>query len=484
MTRVNTRTGYYKMIKYTCLFLFLLLSTGSFSQSLTSSPYSRYGLGELNTTGLVQNFSLGGAGIAWRADTLTPSYINILNPASYAAVRITAIETGLMSNTTQFNTGVEKFTLNNTSFAYLAVAVPIKRWWGLSFGILPYSNVGYKIHTQENRDSIGLIDHTYQGTGGINKAYLGSGVKLVKESYTQRTGTDLSVGFNASYLFGAINNIRDVAFESPNTYNTEIDQTIRLHDFAFDFGLQFKFRVDSVKKTYDIKVKDSDSTSHTVRKRLKTDIEDITFAIGLTYAPPMGLAATSDYLERTYLEPSTFQIFKDTITNNTNQSTIAKIPGKFGIGISVNRSYRWNVLADFTYQQWSGYSILGENQGLANSMQASLGYQFQPALRGSYFSIVRYRMGVRYNQTYLDIGNSQLTQIGISFGAAFPVAISRVKKHEYDINLYRNYSMINVGVELGQMGTTSNGLIQENYGRVVIGFTINDRWFQRFKYND
>jgi hypothetical protein len=80
--------------------------------------------------------------------------------------------------------------------------------------------------------------------------------------------------------------------------------------------------------------------------------------------------------------------------------------------------------------------------------------------------------------------DTRLVEYGLTFGAAFPVAISRVKRHEYDINLYRNYSMVNVSVELGQMGTSSNGLIKENYGRVVLGFTINDRWFQHFKYND
>jgi hypothetical protein len=217
---------------------------------------------------------------------------------------------------------------------------------------------------------------------------------------------------------------------------------------------------------------------------VKTDIEDITFGIGLTYSPPMGLSASQDFLEQTYTEPGSIEILKDTLVNVQNQNTIAKIPGKYGFGISINRSYRWNILADYTYQQWSGYSFAGDNPGLRNCQQASLGFQFQPALRGSYFSIVRYRFGLKYNETYVDVANTQLTEMAFTFGAAFPVAISRVKKHEYDINLYRNYSMVNVSVELGQRGTTSNGLIKEDYARVVLGFTINDRWFQHFKYND
>jgi len=472
------------ILPYSFLFLaFFLISSRSYSQGLTSSPYSRYGLGDLQPAGMAQNFALGGAGIAWRADTLTPSYVNVLNPASYAALRITAIETGLMSNTTHYNDNGSQFNLNSTSFAYLGVGVPVKRWWGLSFGIMPYSTVGYNIHTQQNRDTLGIVDYFYQGTGGINKAYIGNGFRLLKEKFVQRTGTDLSLGFNANYEFGAINNIRHVYFESPDNYNTRIDQTIRIHDFSYDFGLQFKFRIDSIKKKRDVAERVGDSTV-IVRKRVKTDIEDITFGIGLTYSPPMGLSASQDFLEQTYTEPGSIEILKDTLVNVQNQNTIAKIPGKYGFGISINRSYRWNILADYTYQQWSGYSFAGDNPGLRNCQQASLGFQFQPALRGSYFSIVRYRFGLKYNETYVDVANTQLTEMAFTFGAAFPVAISRVKKHEYDINLYRNYSMVNVSVELGQRGTTSNGLIKEDYARVVLGFTINDRWFQHFKYND
>jgi hypothetical protein len=515
--RVNSAP---QMLKCVFFFALVFISLSSFSQSITSSPYSRYGLGDLQAPGLAQNFALGGGGIGWRSDTLTPSYINTINPASYSAMRITAIETGLMSSYTQFNGEGQKYALNNTSFSYLAVGVPVKRWWGLSFGIMPYSSVGYNIHTTKSNDTSGVIDYTYQGTGGINKAYLGNGFKLLKEKFSKRTGIDLSAGFNASYLFGAVNNIRHVSFETPNYEDTRVDESLRIHDFAFDFGLQFKFRIDSVMKTNpklawgcayndhkhhdsitvynNCKVdsthksflskkyfvhRDNDST-HLERRKVKTDIEDLTFSFGLTYTPPMGLSSSEDYLAQTYIQPGSFEIYKDTIVNNVNKSTITHLPAKFGAGISINRTYHWNLVADYSYQQWTGYSLDGINQGLQNSMQGSLGFQFQPALRGSYFSIIRYRFGVRYNETYLQLGDTRITEQGLTFGAAFPVAISHVKRGEFDVNQYRNYSMINVSVELGQRGTNSNGLIQETYGRVVLGFTINDRWFQRFKYND
>jgi hypothetical protein len=513
MTELNLVPGSKLKLKSLFVLSFLVISSFSFAQNLTSSPYSRYGLGDLSGNASSQNFSLGGAGIGWRSDTLTPSYVNFINPASYSAMRITVIELGLMSNSTQFITNDQKFTLNNTSFSYLAVGLPIKKWWGLAFGVMPYTNVGYKIHDTQAKDTLGVVNYNYEGTGGINKVYIGNGFKLLKDKFSQRTGTDLSIGFNASYVFGSINNIRHVSYEDPNYYGTRIDENTRIHDFTFDYGLQFKFRIDSLKKrnpklkTGCARLVDgkcvvyngckadtsrhsnkviymiTDSATHIEKKRVRTDIEDVYVCLGLTYAPAVDLSSSFDLLARNYIMPGSLEIYKDTIINQQNQSTSAHIPQRFGIGLSVNKSYRWNILADYTYQQWSTYTFNGVNGGLQNSMQGSLGFQFQPALTGSYFKIARYRMGLKYNQTYLDLRDTKLTEYAFTFGAAFPVAISGIK-HKYDTRMYRNYSMVNIGVELGQMGTTSNGLIKENYGRIVLGFTINDRWFQHFKYND
>jgi hypothetical protein len=522
MSRFNGVPGFNQIRKCFLVYFFLFLSASSFAQTLTtgqtltSSPYSRYGLGELQGSGMAQNFSMGGSGIAYRSDTLSPTYINAINPASYSSLRITTIEMGMRSNTTQFVDQSQKFLVNNTSFAYMGVGLPINRWWGLAFGVMPYSTVGYNIHNSQ-KDSMGVIDYTYQGNGGINKVFVGNGFKLLKNKFSQRTGADLSVGFNAAYEFGSINNIRHVSYEDPNYYNTRVDQNTRIHDFTFDYGLQLKFRIDSVKRTnpklksgcariikgkcivYDnckvdstVHVKGkpdkyfihSDSTTHEEKRRVRTDIEDIQVGLGFTFAPAMNMSASTDFLARTYVGTTSGELYKDTILNALDKSSRAYIPMRIGMGLSLSRSFKWNILADYSYQQWSAYTLDGTSGGLQNSMQASIGYQFQLSQRGNYFKISRYRFGLKYNQTYLNINNTKLTEYAFTFGAAFPVAISKVKKHEYDVNLYRNYSMVNVGFELGTFGTTNQGLIQERYARVVIGFTINDRWFQHYKYSD
>ena len=45
------------------------------------------------------------------------------------------------------------------------------------------------------------------------------------------------------------------------------------------------------------------------------------------------------------------------------------------------------------------------------------------------------------------------------------------------------YSNTNVTFELGSLGTKKDGLIKENYWAVRLGFSLNDIWFVKRKYN-
>jgi hypothetical protein len=42
-------------------------------------------------------------------------------------------------------------------------------------------------------------------------------------------------------------------------------------------------------------------------------------------------------------------------------------------------------------------------------------------------------------------------------------------------------SKINLGVELGKRGTTTSGLIEENYVNVTVGLSLSDLWFIKRK---
>src|SRR3982751_102909 len=84
------------------LFFFTVTALGVKAQSTatTSSPYSRYGLGDINPMLLPQNTAMGGIGVA--TNTISGFFsINPLNPASNANIGLTVIDIGLYS---KFNT--------------------------------------------------------------------------------------------------------------------------------------------------------------------------------------------------------------------------------------------------------------------------------------------------------------------------------------------------------------------------------------------
>jgi hypothetical protein len=103
-------------------------------------------------------------------------------------------------------------------------------------------------------------------------------------------------------------------------------------------------------------------------------------------------------------------------------------------------------------------------------MGVSMGAQFIPesSTLSPYYKKMRYRFGIRYSQTYLELNDNQLNEFGISFGVALP--------------LTRTRSTINIGMEIGRRGTTANNLIEESFFRFSAGFSILERWFEQRRY--
>ena len=64
------------------------------------------------------------------------------------------------------------------------------------------------------------------------------------------------------------------------------------------------------------------------------------------------------------------------------------------------------------------------------------------------------------------INNKNLDDFGINFGVSLPVG---------------NASLFNLGFKFGQQGTTSDGLIKENYLKLNLGMTFNDRSFAWYR---
>lgn len=473
------------------VFAFLVLNTfysfhTTFAQTSTSSPYSRYGIGDIPGKGFGQSFAMGGTTIAMQNDTTPLFFINTGNPASYTGFKLTTAELGANYNRVQLQSATTKKTVNNASLGYISMAFPIKRWWGASVGIIPFSSVGYKVSDQQDITNVGTVKFLYEGTGGINQVYFGNGIRplyglphMFFNSKKYRTlnaagkkaqidhildrkkaWQGLSLGANVSYLFGDFENTRRSIFPSSLfAFNSRTGTKTRMTGVYLDYGVQYARTIDSLNGR-DLK-------------------DNVKLLIGANFAAQTNLDATIDSLSYSYFNNSLgYEIVKDTIENTKGAKGKVTLPLSFGFGIGFKKGDRWTVAADFAMQNWSAYKVFNQEQGLKNSMRVSLGAQFVPNSKannaGSYGKRINYRMGVRYAQTALELKNTPLVEYGLSIGLGFPVGRSYI---------LHNFSMVNIGVEVGQRGTTTNGLIKENFLKGTVGFTINDLWFQKRKFD-
>ena len=116
------------------------------------SPYTMYGIGEINTPGTTQMRSMGGVGVAMG----TPGKINLLNPAAYSTIpqKSFLFSFGLEGQNyynSQKVDNVSKNTAYNTfNFHDIAFQMPVAKKLGLGFSLTPYSSVGYRTkYTQD-----------------------------------------------------------------------------------------------------------------------------------------------------------------------------------------------------------------------------------------------------------------------------------------------------------------------------------------------
>ncbi len=433
------------MIKKLVLVFIAVLAIQSYGQEGTASPYSFYGIGSLKFKGTVENRSMGGLSIY--SDSI---HINLRNPASYAGKNIFEGESrpvkftvggsyssiGLKSDTSEDRT-------SSSTFDYLAVSVPIGKF-GATFGLLPYTAVGYKLQAL---NSDGAIENKFRGEGGVNKAFLGLGYQIID---------GLSIGVDVQYNFGNIQN-STVAFAYdedgvPIQSQSREDNRSDLSGLNYNIGLAYK--------------------------RMITD--KLELSVGATYTPKSDLVSKN---ERSFSNVVTNFTTGGELVGNTVEvdlealnllETDLTLPSKFSVGAGIGQPRHWFVGAEYTAEKTSDFSnqlYTGISTSYEDASTIALGGFYIPQYNSftSYLKRTVYRAGVRYEKTGLNINNESINEFGISFGVGLPLG-----------NFLSN---ANIGVEIGKRGTTNSNLIQEDFVNLRISLSLNDRWFQKRKYD-
>ena len=413
--------------------MWLLFSMTLLAQIRIASPYSRFGLGDISDNNNAWNLSMGQTSYAFRS----PYHINYSNPASYTAFDSLSFvfEGGFNSEFVKLTSNFQSTSRNYASLGYLLFGMPITKWWRTSLGLVPFSDVGYSVLNYETYNDIGTVLRLYSGSGGINRFFWGNGFRLNK---------NFSIGFNFSYLFGSMERQAVVFFpDSINSMNFKVDYYIMMSDIHFNYGIQY-------------------------RAKLKNDLY---MTLGGVFSATTNMNAKTDLIAQTFLlGANETEYIKDTLALSLGVKGKIVIPWMFGGGIALEKPEKWMVGMDYRWQNWKKFTVYDASDSLVNSWQVSVGAEITPnALNYSnYLSRIRYRLGFIYNNTYLQLRSKNLTEYALSLGFGLP--LRGVK------------TMLNVGVQAGMRGTTEFNLIKESYIKLVVGFTIYERWFVKRKY--
>lgn len=433
-------------IRFVLTFALCAVSWTALAQPGNDSPYSRYGIGNIIDNGNIRSGGLGGMYVA--LDKVDDRQVNFLNPASYVDIDSHRVVLDVSVNWTiadlSDRSGSEY--VNKANFGHIALGFPITRWMGSSFGLRPLSSSNYRVTRAENVPEVEeTINHIFEGDGGLNQFYFGLAVRPVK---------GLSIGANLGYVFGSFGTVQRTEFEQPSSFiNTKFSNSSRISSINLDFGIQY---------------------------RVSKGKSGIT--LGLTGAAPWKLRGNLEQLGATYtLTGFGEDLIRDTILSNESSDAFIQMPFKFGAGLAYTFDDKIMAGVQFNSESWSDFrTIDGQLDSLADTWRLSAGLEIRPGSmeRGflNYFKKIHYRVGGFYSVAPIVLNGTQVPQYGITVGFGFPI------KHRSTSGPLVS-SIINGAIEIGQRGDPGADHLVEQYINFKLGFSLNDRWFLKRKYN-
>ncbi|SVB29369.1 uncharacterized protein METZ01_LOCUS182223, partial [marine metagenome] len=359
-------------------------------------------------------------------------HMNFRNPASYVSnnlfsfnneARLVKFTVGVGHTMTELETSDASDNSNTTTFDYLGLNVPMGKF-GMGFGVIPHSSVGYNLESRNNIDS---LEYKYSGNGGVNKVFLGFGY-LISEN--------LSIGIDAHYNFGNIqNNAIEFLYDDeqlPLDYQAREINRSDLSGINYNLGISYKPMINE-----------------------KTQL-----VTSFTYSPSYNLTSKNKRTfasviisENTGIEYPINEIEVDLLSLGLEETDL-KMPSKMSIGVGIGSVRSWFVGTEYNIIKSSVFSsdLLDiQNTYFEDSSILSIGGFYIPDYNSFNKLLQRivYRSGIYFEKTGLNINNQSIKEFGISFGLGIPVS--------------RLFSNINTVIEIGKRGTTDQNLVKENF---------------------
>lgn len=423
--------------------LLMAVSFGAAAQAYTGySPYSIFGVGDLNRQSTAYSNTMGGVGIANR----TNRYLNAINPASITERDSLSFmaDFSLHSNNKIYNQGDIKSANNTFNVNNFIISFPIQRQSAMMIGLLPYSDIGFDYSYREKNPGIignvGNISHMTSGQGSMYKAFVAAGVTFFKR---------LSLGAQLDYYFGKVEKKYSTSFSESSYSSINNGTLLNANGVGGKFGLQYEQPLGS-----DIKL--TLGATYTTNVNMKGFYTDASYLVS---------SAASDTL---YYKVDTLGLTKN-----------VKLASEYGVGISIKKQNKWMFEMDYTRSDWtssgieliSGYSATSTPFKTSISEAYRVGFEYIPNINDVRYAINRiaYRAGAYHKTEYYLLYGEEVASTGITLGVSIPIN--------------RMYNALSIGFDFGQRGVLKDNFVRERYFNFTVGLNIFDIWFRKNQYD-
>ena len=423
-------------MKWIICSLALIGATTIQAQTVSVSPYSSLGIGEQLYN---NNAEIGGmGGISTVPTNPYGQNANFSNPAANRNIRMTNFNVSVRGDNSTFESGSDKVSTGSFKLSNISLAFPVTKKSTFGMGFQPYTALGYNITNKaagENSNQTSAME----GKGSINSMHA---------FYNYNITNEFSLGLRANYLFGELKTNEMVSIEGASLL-TDYSTKANYRGVQFTLGSMYQKRIGKNNNLYV-------GAYYTLGSDLTTDLKEMT---------------------STYTFLGTDKASLDTISLNRDSNAKTKLPHTFALGASYTKDNSWAISGEAKFNTWSDFnkptlsaaSTVSSNTEYKNNVYLAVGGYWIPDFNSykSYFNRVIYRAGVYYETAPYALYGSDINRYGVTVGAGLPVGKTN------------DGTMLNVALEYGQRGTSSNGLIKDNYVGVKVGFDLNDIWFRK-----
>lgn len=419
---------------YFLALVFSIIYTKSQGQGYGNSPYASIGIGELFPETVAAQDMMGGTGVSFG----NSFYINQLNPALLAKNRSIGFNkyvtfnlgmNGAYKIQSQGDAVQDDFGMNLSNFS---LVFPVKNKWAMGFSMRPFTTADFTMIREidfagSNISKIQQIN----SRGGISRVAFTNAINLAKGLY---------LGLEAQYNFGYIR--KDTTESLSSTFNYQkFENRYDLKGGGLKAGLAYQYKIS---KKWNLNA----GAVYQLGSELKGESLR-TFS--LLSENGNGPAYSQ--------QPDTIGVYS--LTSST--------PVNYKVGISLESNYHWVFAAEYGKTLWSGINQFDVNamKVMKDATEMNFGVEWMPNSSSSkYFNQVFYRLGFKRLETPYLINNTRVSDNSFSFGLSLPMG-------------FRSPSYIDLALSLGRRGTLAGGLVQENYTKVSLNFSLLSSWFNK-----